>query len=266
MRFRTTLITLIVVIAITGCRTVPPPAPSSSSPRPLIGVTSVYKTRDADASRAVWCNFDYIAAVAENGGTPVILPTLADDATIRQYVQLLDGLVLVGGEDVPPQVYGQEPHPTTEVMPQERFNFESKLIAAWVATGKPTLGVCLGMQFTNVVSGGTLIQDIPSEVGTAVRHRGKDTYHRVDVDPESRLALILAANTASVYSSHHQAVKDLGKNLKIVARSPDGVPEAAERTDGPFGLFVQWHPEAMTDTAHRDAIYGALIQACKSRR
>jgi len=257
MSTRRTLVGLIFLTAFAGCQTPPPP---SSSARPLIGVTSVYKADDD--SRAAWCSFTYIRAVAENGGTPVILPAVTNDEIIRQYVQTLDGLVLVGGADIPPQTYGEEPHPTTEVMPVERFNFESKLIAAWLASGKPTLGVCLGMQFTNVVSGGSLIQDIPSQIGATVRHR-PGAYHRVDIDPQSHLALILAANSAEVYSWHHQAVKDVGKNLKIVARSADGVPEALERTDGPFGLFVQWHPESMTKTnpQHRNAIYRALVRA-----
>jgi len=115
------------------------------------------------------------------------------------------------------------------------------------------------MQFTNVVSGGTMVQDIPSEIGTKINHRA---YHPVQIEPDSTLVRLLVANRASVLSSHHQAVEKLGNGLKIAARSEDGVVEALERTDGKFGLFVQWHPEAMTDRAHRDAIYGALIRAC----
>jgi putative glutamine amidotransferase len=114
------------------------------------------------------------------------------------------------------------------------------------------------MQFTNVVAGGTMIQDIPSEVGKTVDHR---KYHKVQIEPASSLAHVLGDTHASVLSNHHQAVDDLGKNLRVIARSEDGVAEALERTDGKFGLFVQWHPEAMTDQAHRDAIYGALIRA-----
>jgi putative glutamine amidotransferase len=109
------------------------------------------------------------------------------------------------------------------------------------------------------VAGGTLIQDIPSEIGKKVNHR---EYHRVQIEPASILGQRLGSEEALVLSSHHQAVDDLGANLRVIARSEDGVAEALERTDGKFGLFVQWHPEAMTDIAHRNAIYGALIQAC----
>jgi putative glutamine amidotransferase len=115
------------------------------------------------------------------------------------------------------------------------------------------------MQFTNVVSGGTLIQNIPSQVGTDVDHRRK--YHVVRIESDSSLAKLLGKQEAKVYSNHHQAVDKLGKNLKIIAHADDGVIEAAERVDGGFGLFVQWHPEVMKDTAHRDAIYGALVRA-----
>jgi putative glutamine amidotransferase len=119
------------------------------------------------------------------------------------------------------------------------------------------------MQFTNVVSGGSLIQDIPSQVGKKVNHRG---YHQVKIDPACSLAKILGETEESVYSNHHQAVKDVGKNLKVIARSGDGVIEAMERIDGGFGLFVQWHPEQMDNIEHRNAIYGALIKACAVRK
>ncbi len=98
---------------------------------------------------------------------------------------------------------------------------------------------------------------------TKVKHR---EYHQVKIDPESSLAKILGATEPSVYSNHHQAVKDVGKNLKVIARSEDGVVEAMERIDDGFGLFVQWHPEQTDNIEHRNAIYGALIKACTVRK
>jgi putative glutamine amidotransferase len=204
-------------------------------------------------------DFAYVRAVVDNGGVPVVLPTIDDERAVDQYVTVLDGLVLVGGDDIPPEVYGERPHETVEPLPPQRYEFERKLIARWLVEGKPLLGVCLGMQFTNVVSGGTMIQDIPSEVGAAVDHRA---CHRVRIEPGSLLEQLLGAPEARVFSNHHQAVDDLGENLEVIARSEDGVVEALQRTDGPFGLFVQWHPELMEDRQHRDAIYGALVGAC----
>ncbi|MFC1636189.1 gamma-glutamyl-gamma-aminobutyrate hydrolase family protein [Planctomycetota bacterium] len=224
---------------------------------PLIGITSVYKT-DEKGRAHTQVNFNYVQAVAENGGIPVVLPTIDSDPILRRYLKELDGLVLVGGADIPPSAYGEQSHETVKPLPPQRYDFERKLIAEWLAGKKPLLGVCLGMQFTNVVAGGSLIQDIPSEVGTKINHR---KYHEVQIEPDSLLSQILGANEASVFSNHHQAVRNVGKDLKIIAHSADGVNEALERIDGGFGLFVQWHPEAMDDKKHRDAIYGALVRA-----
>jgi putative glutamine amidotransferase len=218
----------------------------------------VYEWDQKKNSASTLVDFAYVRAVAENGGVPLVLPTIKSETILRRYVDQLDGLVLVGGDDIPPAAYGQEPHETVKPLPAQRYEFERELIALWLASGKPVLGVCLGMQFTNVVSGGTLIQDIPSQVGTKINHR---KYHDVQIERGSSLAKILGAEEASVFSSHHQAVKDVGTGLKVIAYSEDGVIEALEQVDGGFGLFVQWHPEQMDDVGHRDAIYGALIRA-----
>jgi putative glutamine amidotransferase len=231
---------------------------------PLIGITSVYQIDQGNGSVKTVVNFDYIKAVAENGGVPVILPTIANEGILQRYIDELDGLVLVGGDDIPPDAYGQKPHETVKIMPRQRYDFERRLIPAWLANGKPILGVCLGMQFTNVVSGGTLIQDIPSQIGTEVAHHQK--YHPVRIEPDSSLAIFLDNEEAMVYSSHHQAVDRLGRNLKVIARAEDGVIEAMERIEGGFGLFVQWHPESMKDIKHRDAVYGALVRAATQKK
>jgi putative glutamine amidotransferase len=233
--------------------------PSRETSRPLIGITSVYEPAKPGKKAKTTVEFAYVSAVTENGGVPVVLPTIDNEQALQKYVGALDGLVLIGGDDIPPEAYGGKPHETVVPLEKHRYEFERKLIARWLASGKPLLGVCLGMQFTSVVSGGTMIQDIPSEVGTKVNHKG---YHHVQIEPDSTLAKLLNSREASVLSSHHQAVDKLGKNLRAIAHSDDGITEALERTDGPFGLFVQWHPELMTDLAHRNAIYGALIHAC----
>ena len=247
------LLFLALISTCFGCQS------NSRSSRPLIGITSVYQVDKDNGSASTVTGFAYVKAVAQNGGVPVILPTITNEEILLRYVEELDGLVLIGGGDIPPDAYGQQPHETVRIMPKQRYDFERQLIPAWLSSGKPILGICLGMQFTNVVSGGTLIQDIPSQVGTEVAHRRK--YHRVRIEPNSSLAKLLDNEEAMVYSSHHQAVDKLGKKLKVIAHADDGAIEALERIDGGFGLFVQWHPEFMSDTAHRDAIYGALVRA-----
>jgi len=251
------LLCLTVFVFFVSCRD------SSEPQKPLIGITSVYKIDEKDNSTSTSVNFAYIRAVVDNGGIPLVLPTITDHEIIGQYVRRLDGIVLVGGDDIPPSAYNEQPHETVKVLPMQRYNFEKELIPLWLNSGKPILGVCLGMQFTNVVSGGSLVQDIPSQVGTTVNHR---EYHQVKIDADSSLAKILGATEASVYSNHHQAVKEVGGNLKVIARSEDGVVEAMERIDGGFGLFIQWHPEQAENLEHRNAIYGALIKACTVRK
>ncbi len=258
---------LVVLLLIVGCKDKSDKGqPTSTAPsvRPLIGLTSVYRTGRGQGKAHVRIGLDYVHAVIEGGGAPVILPVIRNESALERYIQSLDGLVVIGGADVPPSAYGQEPAPQTRTMPAERYEFESKLISRWLQTDKPLLGVCLGTQFVNVVTGGTLIQDIPTQVGTKVIHRGKGAEHEITIDPASRLCKILGAERVIVNSSHHQAVGDVGKGLKVVARSADGVIEALEMTGKRFCLLVQWHPERMKDADHRKVLFGAMINACKN--
>jgi len=228
-----------------------------------IGITATINDQSAAAPLA------YAQAVRDAGGLPVILPPIDDDALRAEYVQKLDGLVLTGGADVPPSAYGEKPHPATRVMPEARWRCESKLIDAWLKTGKPVLGICLGLQMTNVVRGGSLVQDLPSEVGGKVVHGNpspkKDNdnpiTHRVTLAPDSRLREIFGEETITVVSSHHQAAKRVGRGLRVAARSDDEVIEALELSEHPWAVFVQWHPERM-DRAHRQVLFVALFRAC----
>ncbi len=252
---KTVLLCLCLIwIALPGCQG----HHTSPSERPLIGITTAYNPEHHSLSVPA----PYVDAILANGGIPIVLPAIESQEAIERYVGALDGLVLIGGRDIPPTLYGQTPHETVVIIPARRVSFDRALIAQWMASKKPILGVCLGMQFTNVVAGGTMTQDIPSQIGTTVTHR--KAYHAITIDPNSRLASILDARTATVYSYHHQAVDDLGTGLTPVAWAQDRVVEALERTDGGPGLFIQWHPEAMTDRypKHTSAIYGHLIQLC----
>ena len=248
-------------------KTSPPPdrpGGDSSAPRPLIGITSTV------TNNAVASPLTYARAVHEAGGIPVILPTIDDDRLRAELVQRLDGLVLIGGRDIPPSTYGEQPHETVEVMPDERWASESKLIEAWLATGKPILGVCLGLQMTNVVRGGSLIQDIPTQVGTSVVHRNPPetkewAVHRVAIAADSRLRAMFETDSIMVASSHHQAVKRLGGGLRVTARADDGVVEALELPEHPWAVFVQWHPEQM-DQAHRATLFGSLVRSVLAAR
>lgn len=236
---------------------------SAADFRPIIGIAPSFSQNQLKLSN------DYILAIIENGAIPVVLPPTADEEVIARYVEMVDGMVFTGGPDIPPHFYLQELHPTTNPMEEARFEFEKRLIPSFYNSGKPIFGICLGMQFVNASLGGSMIQDIPDLVGNQVIHRDGQMYtnfHQIGIAINSKLRAILATNAAKVLSRHHQAVDRIGASLKPVAWSADGVVEALERIDGPFGLFVQWHPESMrqADRNHRDLLFRAFIDACKA--
>ena len=243
MRRRCVLLLVAVVAAFTvGC--VGPDTGRSTFGKPLIGIASLTAATYSRAIRAA-------------GGIPVVLPN-ADGSTesVHEYLRILDGLLMPGGADIPPSEWGEAPHPTTRLLKDDRYRFEKAMITAWIRrTDKPLLGICLGSQWVNVAHGGSLVQDIPSEFG--VNHRGPK--HRVRLEPDSRLGRILGATEFEVNSFHHQAVRDVGKGLRIVARSPDGIIEATETTDpNRFLIGVQWHPEKLVP---EDKLQARLLQA-----
>jgi hypothetical protein len=135
------LLCLTVLIFSVSCRDTTEPS------KPLIGITSVYKIDEQNNSFSTTVNFAYIRAVTDNGGIPLVLPTISDEEIMQRYVRQLDGLILVGGKDIPPSAYNEQPHETVKVLATQRYNFERKLISLWLSSGKPLLGVCLGMQF-----------------------------------------------------------------------------------------------------------------------
>lgn len=223
------------------------------------------KTRDAPLiGIASLTSENYSLAVREVGGIPVVLPNAGDaEADVDHYLELLDGLLLPGGADIPPSEYGEEQHETVELLDEDRFSFEKELARAWIErSDKPLLGICLGSQWINVASGGTLVQDIPSEFDGLV-HRDRD--HSVALEPDSRLASIFGETEIEVNSWHHQAVDDVGNGLRIVARCPDGVAEATESTDPDrFLIGVQWHPEKlMPDNGQQAKLLEAFVEAAR---
>lgn len=225
----------------------------NSGDAPLIGIASLSSTA-------------YVRAVRDSGGIPIVLPN-TDGSTekVAAYLELLDGLLMPGGADIPPSEYGEETHETVKLLDDDRFLFEKAISKAWIEqTDKPLLGICLGSQWVNVASGGSLVQDIPSALGG--NHR--DVNHEVILEPDSRLSQIFGESTFEVNSFHHQAVKDIGNGLRIVARSPDGVIEATESTDpNRFLIGVQWHPEKLMPEDQRQAkLLKAFIEAAKDAR
>lgn len=218
---------------------------------PLIGVTT-YVTEArwgaAWSAPAALLPTAYPAHVRGAGGIAVMLPPDPAPEAAARLVERLDGLVLAGGEDIDPALYGQRPHPRCGRPSPERDAWESALLAAALERGTPVLGICRGMELMNVHAGGTLLQHLPERVGHEGHNPEVGVFARHDVTtvPGTRVAGLVPGG-ADVATHHHQAVDRVGAGLVVSARALDGSVEAVE-FDGPgFALGVQWHPEMDTD-------------------
>ncbi len=210
---------------------------------------------------------DYVRAVEKAGGLPFVLAGRPEDAA--EYLDRVQALVLSGGADIDPRHYGEERHPTVERVHPDRDAFELALVREALRRDLPTLAICRGHQLLNVATGGTLFQDIPSQVESAADH-DPDTErweccHDVEVLPGTRLHAILGRDRVAVNSFHHQAVKDLGRGLVLSARgADDGVIEGMEMPDRRFMIGVQWHPESFWDRPQGfQPLFEALVNAAR---
>jgi putative glutamine amidotransferase len=196
---------------------------------------------------------NYVLSVIEAGGVPILLPTSVDSGALRETYLDVDGILLTGGDDVDPAFFDEEKHPTTDGIDIERDEVEMQLTRWAVEDDKPLFGICRGIQVMNVALGGTLIQDIPSQVTTQLTHAGHyegarrdEVLHNVCCDPNTKLANVVGYGEIGVNSFHHQAVKRVADDLVVTARSSDDIIEAFEMPNKRLILGVQWHPEEMS--------------------
>jgi putative glutamine amidotransferase len=220
-----------------------------SASLPIVAATAL--TEVVGGLPRVRVNRAYTDTLQRAGVIPLAVPPLAPDAA-DDLVRRVDGLLLTGGEDVDPRLYGQPPHPKAEPPSPERDRWECALVAAARAHALPTLAICRGIQVLNVALGGTLVQDLASQVPGAIVHTRDDVRgrpHAVTVAPETELARCIGAGRITVNSLHHQAIDRPAEGLRVSARADDGVIEAAEWIDPAWWvLAVQWHPEELDQT------------------
>jgi putative glutamine amidotransferase len=201
----------------------------------------------------------YLDALRDAGCDPVgITPANAPES-----LKHFEGLVLTGGTDLSPELYGEAPHPQTQPPDPERDEMDLQLLRDALSRNLPVLAICRGMQLFNVAHGGTLIQHIE---GHAIRGAGPaEPVHEVVILPETRLAAILG-QTAQVNSRHHQAVGRVGSGLAVSAMAPDGIVEGLERPDQRFALAVQWHPEdQIRQSSQQRGLFQDFARACGER-
>lgn len=213
---------------------------------------------------------DYVESVRAAGGDPIVLDNSDMPADVLQRV---DGILLTGGADVDPALYGQPKHASTDI-DAARDAFEVPLSRAALAADVPLFAICRGVQVLNVAAGGTLVQDIPTEAPTTIEHsvtQQRDALaHDVRVAPGTRLASLLheseSPETCSVNSRHHQAVGRVAPSFVVSAVSPDGIIEAIERPSASFCLGVQWHPENFWRTGEFLPLFREFIAAAGAKR
>lgn len=209
----------------------------------------------------------YVDAVLNAGGVPFIVPVLEDEAAVAALLERADGLLVTGGADVSPDLFGEQPVPALGSVTPLRDRVDEIALRVATARDLPVLGICRGIQSMAVFAGGTLVQDIPSQVSGAVQHGQKAPgwhgSHEIEIEAGSLLAQLTGRPRAMVNSFHHQAVKDTPRGFCITARTADGVPEAMERPEARFCLGLQFHPELMA--ARHDFIAGifrGFVAAC----
>jgi len=232
------------------------------SQSPLIGISSYARTGKRETFGLPTA---YVDAVRAAGGTAVILPP--GDPDPARLLDAVDGLVLSGGGDISPTRYSGRHHEKVYGVCDERDHFELELAAAALARpDRPLLCICRGMQVLNVALGGTLHVHLPDLGGLDHRHpEFAPIRHPASVTPDSRLATILGAPEIEVCSFHHQALHQVGRELRPVAWAADGIIEAVEHETHPFCLGVQWHPEMQLDDPAQQRLFKAFVERCSAR-
>ncbi len=230
--------------------------------KPVVGVMPLWdEERDS-----IWMLPGYMDGIAEAGGIPLIFPFSGDEKDLQKLMDLCDGFLFTGGQDVSPEIYHEERLAELAETCGKRDVMERIVLEKALAADKPVLGICRGIQFINAALGGTLYQDIPTQCPSAVQHHQPAPYHlpshEVEITEGSPLYGCLGTRSIPVNSCHHQAVKDLAPGLEAMAHSPDGLVEALYMPGIRYLWAVQWHPEFShrTDENSRK-IFRSFIEA-----
>lgn len=238
--------------------------------KPLIGILANLATIDKGAFTGierVHLTNSYIHAVEKAGGVPIVIPVNENKENIKIQIEAMDGIIISGGDDVTPMLYKEEPVRELGYVYQVADEFDIEAIKVALEQDKPILGICRGLQILNVALGGSLYQDLKYIKGSHIQHNQQTKpylgTHYIDIKEDSILKEIINEKIL-VNSYHHQSVKTLGSNLKVIAYSNDGVIEAVQRIGKKFVLGVQWHPELMVDhSEHMLNIFKRFIEECK---
>lgn len=216
---------------------------------------------------SLWLVPGYMEGIAHAGGLPIMLPLTSNTDIIEQLVQMCDGFLMTGGQDVSPSIYNAPKTALCGECSAERDHMETVLLEKALAADKPVLGICRGIQLLNAFLGGTLYQDIPTEYPSELKHHQAPPYdvpsHEINILSETPLYQIFGKDRIAVNSYHHQAIKDLSPQLKVMALATDGLAEAVYMPNKLFVWALQWHPEFSYRTDENSRrIFEAFVQSC----
>lgn len=231
--------------------------------KPVIGITARVEKDQTYTLDPV-----YAQAILQSGGLPLIVP-IVDEEDIPLLCERLDGLIVTGGGDINPTLYGEEPHPSLGAVYPGSDNYEKELIIEFLQWDKPFMGMCRGLQMLNVSLGGTNYQDLETEYeGKLYQHlqlaMRTHRTHSVELEEDSRLYDIMGEKKFHVNSFHHQGVRDVSDKLRVAARAADGLVEALESDHHQFVLGIQWHPEefALQNDQASINIFNRFVEEC----
>lgn len=231
----------------------------------VIGLIPLYD----DEKESYWMLPGYMKVLEKCGALPIMLPLTSNKEELLQCLEMIDGLLLTGGHDVGPNVYGEKAKRTCGVPCEMRDEMESFLLQEVLKRDMPVLGICRGIQFMNAYLGGDLYQDLPTEYPCTVEHHMTPPYdkaiHKIEVLAGTKLADIIGAGVHEVNSYHHQAVKKVAEKVVVQAYSEDGLVEAIAVEKASFALGIQWHPEFSYETNKESLeLVQAFVDACRA--
>lgn len=231
--------------------------------KPVVGLIPLYD----EIKDSYWMLPGYMEVLEACGALPIMLPLTDNEEELEQCLSICDGILLTGGHDVSPRLYGESAKDTCGVSCDLRDSMESFILNRCIEEDKPVFGICRGIQFINAFLGGTLYQDLPTENPSNIEHHMTFPYdravHRVEVLVNTSLANILGRGYHNVNSYHHQAIKDLAPGVIKAAVTDDGLIEAIEMPDKKFIMGVQWHPEfAYKVDEDSRKLVKAFVDAC----